>query len=93
MKELEEVLLDVDNVDESELGHTSLVTYSINTGDHPPIKQQPRRVPFCHKEKVSQLVNDMLEKEVIQPSSSAWASPIVLVQKKDGSQHFCVDYR
>ena len=90
------VLLDADDVfalDESELGQTSLVTHSINTGDHPPIKQQSRRTPFCHKEKISQLVNDVLEKKVIQPSSSAWVSPIVLVPKKDGTQHFCVDYR
>ena len=96
VKEIEKVLLDADDVfalDESELGQTSLVTHSINTGDHPPIKQQPRRTPFCHKEKISQLVNDMLEKKVIQPSSSAWASPIVLVPKKDGTQRFCVDYR
>ncbi len=38
-------------------------------------------------------IKEMLEKDVIQPSSSPWASGIVMVQKKDGSTRFCVDYR
>ena len=50
-------------------------------------------MPAVHKEEVHQLIQDMLTRDVIQPSTSPWASPIVIVRKKDGSARFCVDYR
>jgi hypothetical protein len=39
------------------------------------------------------MTEEMLQNGVIQPSSSPWASPIVLVKKKDGKQQFCSDFR
>ena len=37
-------------------------------------------------------VQQMLSSNVIHPSNSPWASPVVMVRKKDGSLHFCVDF-
>ncbi|GFV89715.1 hypothetical protein TNCV_827071 [Trichonephila clavipes] len=76
-----------------DFGRTRLTKHRIDTGEHPPIKQHPRRLPFTKQEEVQKLIKDMKNNDVIEPSSSPWASPIVLVRKKDGSTRFCVDYR
>jgi hypothetical protein len=77
----------------SDLGRTDKLQHRINTGDAHPIRQSVCRVPLHRQEEVRKLLNQMLEKGVIEPSTSPWASLIVLVQKKDGSTRFCVDYR
>ena len=77
----------------ADLGRTSKLRHTINTGDAPPIRQPVRRVSPPQREQVKNLLADMLDHGVIEPSSSPWASPVVLVRKKDGSMRFCVDYR
>jgi hypothetical protein len=94
--EVEQLLQEYKRVfsdDTGSLGLTDLVQHEIHTGASPPIKQGPRRVPYHHREAVDQHIEEMLSKGVIEPSTSPWASPIVLVKKKDGSLRFCVDYR
>ena len=76
-----------------ELGCTDVVQHSIDTDGHPPIKQCARRVPFALRSTIDRLVDEMLQQGVIKPSKSPWASPVVLVAKKDGSMRFCIDYR
>ena len=78
---------DVFALDTTELGTTELTQHYIKTADHPPIKQPPRRVPFALQETVDELVESMFAQDVIVPSASPWASPIVLV-RKEGEQDF-----
>ncbi|XP_052778481.1 uncharacterized protein LOC128215916 [Mya arenaria] len=79
--------------DDWDIGLTHLAEHSINTGDAVPIKQRPRRVPLAYAEEEKQAIEDLLNKGVIKKSTSPWASPIVLVRKKNGSVRPCVDYR
>ena len=84
---------DIFALDATELGTTTLVEHVVNTGDQAPIRQPVRRMPFALREDVDRMVEEMLDQGVIRPSSSPWASPVVLVRKKDGGMRFCVDYR
>jgi hypothetical protein len=74
-------------------GRTNLVTHSITTDNSLPIKQRPYRLSPAEHDFVGQELENMMEQGIIQPSSSPWASPIVLVKKKNGKMRFCVDYR
>ena len=76
-----------------DLGCTDIVKHKINTGDHPPIKQYPRRTPFTQRAKIASMISDMEKKGIVRPSVSPWASPVILVPKKDGTTRFYVDYR
>ena len=58
-----------------------------------PIRQPMHRLPASLKDTVNSQIQDMLDTGVIQPSCSPWASPVVMVKKKDGTWRFCVDYR
>ena len=81
------------SLEQNEYGETDLVQLEINTGDAQLKKQQTRRLPYIAKQEVARQLQTMQEAGIIQPSNSPWASPVVLVQKKDGQYRFCVDYR
>ena len=78
---------------EEDLGLTHLVSHSINTGNAVPVKQTPHRVPLAYAGEDKKALDKLLQQGCIRPSSSPWASPIVLVRKKDGSIRPCTDFR
>ena len=79
---------DIFAVQPDELGRTNIVQHHIETGNHPPIRSRPYRVPHAQREVIDKHIDDMLHRNVIQASASPWASPVVLVPKPDGSSQF-----
>ena len=65
----------------------------IDTGDARLKRQPVRHTPFAARQEIARQLKQMQEQNVIYPSDSPWASSVVLVRKKDGSLHFCIDYR
>ena len=57
------------------------------------VNQRPYRTPLVKRDEIETEIDKMLALGVIRPSSSAWASPVTLVPKKDGTTRFCCDYR
>ena len=95
-KQLEELLLgmsDVFALQDSELGETDLVTHTIDTGSAKPVQTSPRRLPYVLRHELEQELRSLLHTGCIEPSSSPYASALVLVRKKNGALRVCVDYR
>lgn len=74
------------------LGCTSIVEHEIRTNSS-PIKQRHYPLSPTLQLQVNKELEQMLADDIIEPSSSPWASPIVLVKKPDGSYRFCVNYK
>ncbi|GFS67515.1 retrovirus-related Pol polyprotein from transposon 17.6 [Trichonephila clavipes] len=69
------------------------VSMRIILKDDIPVYQPARRLSFSENQDVNKQIDEWLEQGIVRPSSSEYASTIVLVKKKDGTTRLCVDYR
>jgi len=79
--------------DPDNFGRTSTITHAINTGDALPIKQRFYQTSYKNQLFIKDEIQRLLESGLIIPSNSQWASPVVVVEKKNGKKRLCIDYQ
>ena len=80
-------------LESNELGCTSAIEHEIHIDNSEPFKEWFRCIPPPLLEEVCTSLWDMLDAGAIHLSQSPWCNVVVLVRKKDGTLHFCVDFR
>lgn len=90
---LEEFLREELALFENVTGPTDCVSHYLRLKDLQSIKQRYRPRKPAMQTVINNAVDEMLREGVIEPSQSAWSSPVVIMKKKDGKPRFCIDFR
>ena len=86
---------DIFSLEKHDMGHTKATKHKIVLKDPniPPFKEHFQRIPPPQLDEVREHLKLMLDAGVVQPSNSPWCNTVVLVWKKDGLLHFCINFR
>ena len=86
---------DIFSLEKRDMGHTKAAKHKIvlKDPDTPLFKESFHRIPPPQLDEVRAHLKMMLDAGMIWPSNSPWCNAVVLVRKKDGSLHFCIDFR
>jgi len=77
-----------------DLRNTKILPHRINLlPGITPFKQKPYRLSRVHFKVLKEEINKLIKNKLIEPSDSAWTSPVILVEKKNGKYRLCIDYR
>lgn len=69
------------------------VAHRIHLSDEIPVRQKPYRTPHALREELKNQVNQLLDVGIVSVSDSPYASPVILVKKKNNSYRLVCDYR
>ncbi|CAK9806275.1 Retrovirus-related Pol polyprotein from transposon 297 [Anthophora plagiata] len=77
----------------SKVRRVSTGEMKIVTREERVVSYHPYRLSIFEREKVRGIIEELIENEIIRESTSPYASPIILVKKKNGEDRMCVDFR
>ena len=80
-------------LDHTDIGTLQVPPQEIFLADPTPVRGPQYRHPEKAREIIKTMLEEMKDKDIIENSSAAWLSPIVLVSKPDGTKRLCLDYR
>ena len=92
-QEMLDLVEEFQDVFSSNPGTTDLAEHRIELTTDSPVRLKPYPIPYHVESVIAKEVKSMLEGNIIEPSSSPYSSPIVLVRKPDKSVRFCLDFR
>jgi len=72
---------------------TNVSEHVIQLNSTEPIKGGAYSLPHALRETLDKEIDNMIAMGIIEESTAAYASPVVMVEKPDGTKRVCVDYR
>ena len=85
--------LDAFAVDDEPLGQTDKAIYDINTGNSAPVAQARYRTPYYLRNEMKKIIEKNVSSGLMEPCSSPYAAPVLLVKKQNGQWRLVCDYR
>ncbi|XP_068240734.1 uncharacterized protein [Palaemon carinicauda] len=92
-EELARILQEYKNVFTDVPGRTNVIEHVINLSSKGPVRCRPYPVPYALQQDIDREIERMLKLGVIECSNSPYATPLIVVKKKDGSNRMCLDFR
>jgi hypothetical protein len=92
-KDVTDLVHEFENIFSDVPTKTNVVCHDVEVDGTPPIKQHPYRMNPMKAKCLQAEIEYMLSNDIIEPSSSEWSSPCVMVPKPDGSYRICQDFR
>ena len=84
---------DIFSINPKKPNRGNVLEHKIISETENPVLQKPRKIPNAWNKGVDKQITEMLQNDIIRPSSSPWNSPLLLVKKKDNTTRFVCDFR